>query len=236
MSEVGMGEVALAFTGWLNVHIPSDGRDAQRNLIRPLRADTFVAGTYLTQDCPASSDSSAHAGKCLIERLKGLQPLTALDLKPMLTRAQLRQHAEAAPAFGEIARGFRVQETFDGVVLFAPVLGNPNVSVMRELHDCSRALALIARHEKAREWQYSRVVFSRLEFRWVAPHPPLSVLDPALVWTPSGQNIKGVNDRHAVMPRAAAEAYFGRHEHIVSVAALLLRTNGLLWQVGALAL
>lgn len=211
--HLGAREVAVAFTGWLNVHIPSGGREAQRNLIRPLGADTFVAGTFLPGDCKKQVSAP---GGCLINRFHGLQPITSIELTPMLSHEQLKRHAESAPAFDAVSRGFRVEQTFDGVVMFAPVLGNPNVSVMRELHDCHRALALIARHEAAREWRYTRVVFSRLEFRWVAPHPPLSALNPSIVWVPSGQNIKGINDRHAVMPRAAADAYFGRWELLLS--------------------
>ena len=51
-----------------------------------------------------------------------------------------------------------------------------------------------------------RVVFSRLEFWWLRPHPPLRLLHPSVVWLPSGEDYYGgVNDRHAVLNRSAAQ-------------------------------
>eukprot|EP00966_Prymnesium_polylepis_P030356 705790-Prymnesium_polylepis.1 len=150
----------------------------------------------------------------------------------MLSRERLEAAARAAPGFADVARGFRYGETYDGVVMFAPVIGNPNVSVMRELHDTERALRLVVRQEAARGWRYDRLVFSRLEFRWVAPHPPLSALDERLVWVPSGQNIKGVNDRHAVMPRHAADAYFNRWTLLTSPGLLTVMPRAALQHMG----
>ena len=138
----------------------------------------------------------------------------------MLRMRELRAHAEASPSFARVSRDFNARETFNGVTIFAPVLGNHNVSVLRELSDYSRSLALCEEHERARGRQYERLVFSRLEFVWLAPHPPLALM-PAreslpphrpIVWVPSGQNIVGVNDRHAVVPRASADVYFRRWE------------------------
>jgi len=203
---VSAPRVALAFSGWLNVTIPDEGRDARRFLADPLGADVFVAGTYLPTDCADS------VGQCLLQRLHHLEPLAGVQLAPMLTHEQLVAHAHSAPAFGPISRSFKVKETFKGLNLFAPVLGNHNVSCMRELHDLHRVFALIVAHERHRGSAYERLVFSRLEFRWLAPHPPLALLEPRVLWTPSGQNLNGVNDRHAVMDRRHGPAYFGRWE------------------------
>ena len=188
--------IAVTFSGWLNVTIPDAGRDARRFLVEPISADVFVAGTFLPTDCAAARD-----GRCLLERLQHLQPLTGVDLAPMLTRDQLHNHALGAPAFGPISRNLKLRELFKGLNLFAPVLGNPNVSCMRELHDLHRVWALVRAHEAGPRGglEYRRIVFSRLEFRWLAPHPPLSLLEPRVLWVPSGQNVNGVNDRHAVM-------------------------------------
>ena len=161
-AAAGTGDIAVAFAGWLNVHIPLGGREAQRHLVKPLKADVFIAGTYLPGDCPPIQEQTPHRGECLVERLYGLRPLTSVEMKPMLTRAKLEVLARAAPAFDEVARGFKVHETYDGVMMFAPVLGNPNVSVLRELHDTERCLRLITRHEASRGWRYSRLIFSRL--------------------------------------------------------------------------
>ena len=112
--------------------------------------------------------------------------------------------------------------------VYAPVLGNPNSSVMRELHDYARVFALMHRHEDEMGGpaggrggrRYDRVVFSRLEFAWLAAHPPLSALAADTLWVPSGQLVTGTNDRHAVMGRAMARAYFGRWHVLMGTEAL----------------
>jgi len=211
--EAASRSIAVTFSGWLNVTIPDAGRDARRFLVEPLGADVFVAGTFLPADC-----ATARNGRCLLERLKHLQPLTGVDLAPMLTHEQLHRHALGAPAFGPISRNLKVRELFNGLNLFAPVLGNPNVSCMRELHDLHRVWALVRAHEAGPRGgaEYRRIVFSRLEFRWLAPHPPLPLLEPQVLWVPSGQNVNGVNDRHAVMHRDHAPTYFGRWQFLLS--------------------
>ena len=211
--EAASRSIAVTFSGWLNVTIPDAGRDARRFLVEPLGADVFVAGTFLPTDCATARD-----GRCLLERLKHLQPLTSVDLAPMLTHDQLHRHAHGAPAFGPISRNLKVRELFNGLNLFAPVLGNPNVSCMRELHDLHRVWALVRAHEAGPRGgaEYRRIVFSRLEFRWLAPHPPLALLEPQVLWVPSGQNVNGVNDRHAVMHRDHAPTYFGRWQFLLS--------------------
>ena len=211
--EAASRSIAVTFSGWLNVTIPDAGRDARRFLVEPLSADVFVAGTFLPTDCATARD-----GRCLLERLKHLQPLTGVDLAPMLTHNQLHRHALGAPAFGPISRNLKVRELFNGLNLFAPVLGNPNVSCMRELHDLHRVWALVRAHEAGPRGgaKYRRIVFSRLEFRWLAPPPPLALLEPQVLWVPSGQNVNGVNDRHAVMHRDHAPAYFGRWQFLLS--------------------
>jgi hypothetical protein len=65
--------------------------------------------------------------------------------------------------------------------------------------------------------RYERIVFSRLEFWWLRPHPPLRLLHPSVVWLPSGEDYYGgVNDRHAVLNRSAAQVYLGRWRAILS--------------------
>lgn len=115
-----------------------------------------------------------------------------------------------------------MENTHRGVNVWAPVLGNGNLSVLRELHDYSRALALMQSHERLsrRGIAYTRVVFSRLEYEWLADHPPLSLLplgdDGQSMWLPSGGVSSGVNDRHALMSRAAADVYFRRWQLLLS--------------------
>jgi hypothetical protein len=63
---------------------------------------------------------------------------------------------------------------------------------------------------------YERVMFTRLEMEWLAPHPPLSLLDPAHLWVPTGEDNTGVNDRHWLANRKDAEGIFRRWDALVS--------------------
>eukprot|EP00906_Rhabdomonas_costata_P025879 RCo036956 len=64
---------------------------------------------------------------------------------------------------------------------------------------------------------------------WLHPHPPLTLLDPRWVWVPEGADWRGgLNDRHAVCNRSAAEVYFGRWDALLSgsaSSALCLRNS-----------
>lgn len=49
--------------------------------------------------------------------------------------------------------------------------------------------------------RYDRFVITRADFVWLGPHPPLSILDRAAIWVPSGEDWYGLNDRHLVVSR-----------------------------------
>eukprot|EP00746_Dinoflagellata_sp_MGD_P071180 gnl/MRDRNA2_/MRDRNA2_29032_c0_seq1.p1 gnl/MRDRNA2_/MRDRNA2_29032_c0~~gnl/MRDRNA2_/MRDRNA2_29032_c0_seq1.p1 ORF type:complete len:621 (+),score=108.01 gnl/MRDRNA2_/MRDRNA2_29032_c0_seq1:107-1969(+) len=75
-------------------------------------------------------------------------------------------------------------------------------------HGQRQCLSMIAAKEALREGPYASVVVSRLDFQWLAPHPPLKLLSSNEVWIPSGSDWSGgVNIRHAVLPRDKASAY-----------------------------
>ncbi|TAG79738.1 MAG: hypothetical protein EAZ21_09810 [Betaproteobacteria bacterium] len=50
---------------------------------------------------------------------------------------------------------------------------------------------------------YERVLVSRTDLRWLGNHPPLDLLQPQYLWTPSGEEYGGINDRHWVLPRGS---------------------------------
>jgi hypothetical protein len=50
--------------------------------------------------------------------------------------------------------------------------------------------------------RYDRFVITRSDFVWLAPHPPLSVLDKDAIWIPDGEKYSGLNTRHLVASRA----------------------------------
>ena len=51
---------------------------------------------------------------------------------------------------------------------------------------------------------YERVLWSRIDMTWVHEHPPLRLLPSLYLWVPYGEDFKGLNDRHAVCNRTAA--------------------------------
>ena len=64
------------------------------------------------------------------------------------------------------------------------------------------------------------MLFSRLEFEWLHPHPPLSLLDERLVWIQAGEDNGGITDRHWLSNRADADVLMRRWEAILDGSAL----------------
>ena len=64
--------------------------------------------------------------------------------------------------------------------------------------------------------RFDRIIHTRLDLQWLRPHPPIRLLSAAHAWVPTGEDYYGgLNDRHAVLNRSAAEAYFGRWDALV---------------------
>ena len=103
------------------------------------------------------------------------------------------------------------------------VLGAARLHVLRQLHDLRRCLTLVGEREAATGVPYTHVIHSRLEDVWLRPHSPLALLPVReadgreAVWIPSGEDYYGgINDRHAVMSRAAAEFYLRRWDYVIN--------------------
>ena len=204
-------DVAVCFSGWLRRSVPGAGEPARRHLVDALGADAFLAGTYNADDCPDGR------GRCLLARVRMLRPFKAVTLDPMLTVHELNESLRGAPRFAAVAAAYREDENWAGVNWFAPVLGDASLSVLRQLHDYSRSYQQVLKQERRRGANYTRLVHTRLEFDWIAPHAPLALLDPRLVWVPPWH---AVNDRHAVVPRRYGADYFQRWELVQSAALL----------------
>ena len=106
----------------------------------------------------------------------------------------------------------------NGNSFMAPLLGNAGLNVLRQLYMHHRVLALLNEHEASPArggTPYTHVVWSRLEYMWIRPHLPLSLLNTASarsqpkcdLWVPLEEDYAGLNDRHAFMTRDAAKAY-----------------------------
>jgi hypothetical protein len=103
-----------------------------------------------------------------------------------------------------------------GNTIFAPVIGPSSLNTLWQIHGWARALRELEAHELARGAPYERVVASRLELVWLAPHPPLHLLGSNCAWVPGGEDYGGVNDRHALLARAHATHYLDRWGLITS--------------------
>jgi hypothetical protein len=105
--------------------------------------------------------------------------------------------------------------------MMSPALGNPNGNTLQEFHYQSRCIEMINSHEasggprRPARTPYERVMFTRLEFEWLASHPPLHLLDPKYLWVPTGEDNTGVNDRHWLASRRDAEGVFRRWDALV---------------------
>jgi hypothetical protein len=205
--QVGGSSIAVCYAGLMSVNLPERGATARQHLVDVLGADVFLAGTFFTTGKLATKCKR----KCLLGKASGLAPFTATRLDPMLSRRQLLGRIQQTPHWEQIKRNFTWAP--HGLTIWAPVLGNPTLSVLREQHDLSRVLDLLESHERSRAFRYQRVVWSRLEFDWLAHHPPLDVLPTGIIHVPPDASM---SDRHAVMDRSAADIYFRRWELLQS--------------------
>lgn len=225
--------VAVCLPGLLRSASPGGGQSIRRHLIDPLGANVLLALSLLPSDGCKDEESCVVA-----ERFQHLQPIAATELAPARSIEWLVRTLEALPHWPAILAAhnstgprsvrcrrkskwepdespYRCSGIYMGNSIFSPVLGSPRLSVLRQQLDISRCLSLIHRHEQQLGRNYTRVVHSRMEFQWLAPHPPLSMLDPESVWVPRGEDWSGLNDRHAVLSRAAAEVYMNKWQMIM---------------------
>lgn len=248
----------MCFSGLDTQRPLNGGANIRANLVAPLKADVLLAFTQLdiansSTDCTVNPNfrdcSTAH--RLLRERFVNLKPIAAIQLSSTSTTGDLVRKIEASPAWNQTYRDLswgsctrsgpsphvgsdspyhcRTLTDFGNVYL-APIIGNG--AVLKEFESQSGCLSLLQRHERDSGRNYSRVVFSRLEYLWVKPHPPLSALPPEHLWTPSGETYGGVCDRHAVMRRDLAHIYFGRFDMIMDgrirhIDSALNRTHGM---------
>ena len=127
----------------------------------------------------------------------------------------LEERVARSPHWRAIRAAYNPAKTYQNLTIFSPLLGTQHANVLRELLSYERAYDIMCRGEQRRGALYDRVVFSRLEFHWIGPHPPLASLQRDVIWAPPPDSF-GMNDRHAVMPRAAAPDYFRRFSALIS--------------------
>lgn len=94
--------------------------------------------------------------------------------------------------------------------LFEEIGGN-----LRMLLQQAACHKMISEHEVQRGFPYTHVVWSRIDFLWMADHPPVhghSLSSRPVVWIPRNEDWYGggLNDRHALATRAASDTYLTR--------------------------
>ena len=223
-AATGDRSVAVVFAGWLNVNIPRQGATAREFLVDVLHADVVVFGTFVPRnyDHRRQPDCADGGGDCLLANVAALRPVRTA-LAPMLSFRELQKTFRATPHFAtieaEYLRRFKAAgnnwPNIAGTSIFAPLLGSKALSVLREIHGYSEGLKLLEAQESARRRRYDRVVWSRVEYNWLAPHPPLSLMPECYVWVPRPQFGMAIDDGHAVLSRAAADTYFRRWEYLL---------------------
>lgn len=233
--------VGVCFSGWAGVSVSEGGESIRRHLLEPLGAEVLIAMTYKPglDNCTTNDDCAVH------ERFPALAPFAAVDVRPMVTTEWLVEAMESRPHWSSILHSYgsgrnstdphavrcqrapsgrarsnsspyRCDNIYMGNTIFAPVLGSPNMNVLRQLHDLRRCLSLIEKRELQMGGQYQRIIHSRIEDIWLRDHPPLSILPATHVWVPSGEDhYGGLNDRHAVLSRSAANVYMRRWDYLI---------------------
>ena len=74
---------------------------------------------------------------------------------------------------------------------------------------------------------HQRFIITRTDFLWLVEHPPLNLLDANFIWTPTGENYNGHNDRHAVCSRNNVFDYLSLHDFMINFRALEYIRNDL---------
>ena len=229
----GDARTALVFSGWWRSAY--NGHNLAARLLPPLHApDVLLALTAMPHVDGCSSVESCK----LHERFAALRSGAAtlqIDLETQLSAQELLALLQAAPTWPVIEAAFnssggctrrctvgaspscsyactKLKER--GNSYLAPVFGNPSLHVLHELRAQSRLYRLLLQSEAARGNRYASVVWSRLDFFWLRPHPPLRLLSSCALWVPLAEDSGGLNDRHAMMSREVADVYFSRYDSI----------------------
>ena len=235
---LGARTTAVCFSGYHAVNVYARGLNLRKQLVEPLDADVHMALTFRVEENCSSAD-----GWCGIhERLSGLMPAANISMEVMPSTRLLARTMEELPHWNDVILSFnnsrrtcfrnptwRYETAPDNSspylcihlhntqynTIFAPVIGKSTLNVLRQAHAMSRCLGMFAAAETVRGVQYTRVLHTRMEFIWLRPHPPLSLLDSTCMWVPDSQDWGGLNDRHAVLNREHAEFYMARWDMII---------------------
>lgn len=88
--------------------------------------------------------------------------------------------------------------------------------VLYQLYFLNGCHDLILKAEQNRGFPYARVILTRSDFLYIAPHPSMENLDANFVWIPEHEDhLQGINDRHMVANRRHADVRMKTWKSIV---------------------
>lgn len=203
----------VCFSGSAKSVASDRGESIRAHLLAPLRAAASAALTYTP-----SAVGCAPTAPCSAPRLDVAFPVT-VEWEAETSIAFLYRLFARAPHWSRVVRAYnatgrctrqgsmrlRCDHVFLGNSVFSPLIGSTNV--LRQLYTLRRCARMPSTQ------QASHLVHSRLDFRWLAPHP-----DPPIdaIFVPTGEDYYGgLNDRHAVVPRAHVRAYMHRFDALL---------------------
>jgi hypothetical protein len=201
MVDNNASSVAVLFASWVKVSVPHAGANTKEHLVDALGADVHLYLTFRSDDNCDSVESCgvrewiARLGPITtthVERQLTTSELAtrlqAMPTWPALWRSLsvgfennpslhvcVRRNVSAAALRAEQSPFVCPGMKEGGNSFFAPVLGRPDLNVMRQLYMQSRVLHWLREHERTTRGgvAYKHVVWSRLEFYWLATHLPL---------------------------------------------------------------
>ena len=223
-----MADVVVLLATYFRAAI--DTTSLRNAVIEPLLADVILLLTHDNETDVASSTIS--------EKISGLKPIARLAFEAQKSTHELGLILEASPSWPRLLAAYTMRGICSskrtstagyscatkrigssGNSFLAPLIGHHSLNVLRQLYMQSRVFALLREHERGARGgrEYQAVVWTRTEFRWLRPHPSLALLEAPLrcVWVPLEEDYGGLNDRHALMPRAAARGYLGRWDALL---------------------
>ena len=228
--------VAACVGGALSLVVPGLGRSVRLGVLEPLGwPDVFVAGTLNATEKEVTDTARWQARtRHALDGISELGPFAATSVVRQLTRGDIVAEMRRSPAWAQyevqIGRGgdgrLRPEDEDPRLwlpTMLSPALGNPSGNVLREMVYQSRCYHMVEAHERSaarRGERYARVLFTRLEFEWVVPHPLLASLPAQYTWIPAGEDNFGLYDRHWLASRRDAAAMFTRWDALLDGSAV----------------
>ncbi len=126
-------------------------------------------------------------------RWTGFQPADMGDSFDLAQKWFCQDHGISPPDWRLM---LRIKGLWQGGIVTA----EPQPSYTANLFFCRWLLLHGLQHDGVLE-RYDRFVVTRSDFVWLAPHPPLSILNRESLWVPDGEHYGGLTDRHLVVSR-----------------------------------